>query len=69
MSVTPDKIPGQAATRHPWYPLVGHRDGLRMNDLVSLASAFWILANDGGTAHLAPIPGTIVDGRVVPVRL
>lgn len=38
-------------TPRPWYPLVGHRDGLRANDLVSLASAFWILALEGGTAH------------------
>lgn len=35
----------------PWYPLVGHRRGLRANDLVTLASAFVILANEGGTAH------------------
>lgn len=36
---------------HPWptprqagtgYPLVGHRRGLQANDLVTLASAFWI---------------------------
>lgn len=38
-------------TPRPWYPLVGHREGLRANDLVTLASAFWILGNEGGTAH------------------
>ena len=35
----------------PWYPLVGHRPGLRMNDLSTLASAIFILALEGGTAH------------------
>lgn len=39
-------------TPRPWYPLVGHRSGLRMNDLVTLASAFAILKLEGGTAHL-----------------
>jgi hypothetical protein len=29
----------------PRYPLYGHRDGLRRNDLITLASAFWIEAN------------------------
>lgn len=37
--------------QRPWYPLVGHREGLRANDLVSLASALFILALEGGTAH------------------
>lgn len=36
----------------PYYPLMGHRPGLRANDLMTLASAFMILANEGGTAHL-----------------
>lgn len=62
--VSLDKVPGQGhtsryatepVTRRPWYPLVGHRDGLRKNDMVTLASAFWILANEGGCAHQAPI--------------
>ena len=44
---------------HPWhrtprqtgYPVVGHRAGLRANDLVTLASAFWIISLHGGTAQ------------------
>ena len=36
--------------KRPYYPLMGHREGLRANDLVTLASAFWILALEGGTA-------------------
>lgn len=60
--VSLDKIPGQGHTsRHatepaprlPYYPLVGHRAGLRRNDLGTLASALWILANAGGTAHMS----------------
>lgn len=38
-------------TPRPWYPLVGHREGLRSNDLVTLASALFILSLEGGTAH------------------
>jgi hypothetical protein len=45
-----------AQTSTPWYPLVGHREGLRSNDLITLASAFWILALEGGTAHLTSTP-------------
>jgi len=37
-----DARPARPVTRRPAYPLVGHRRGLRMNDLVTLASAFWI---------------------------
>jgi len=29
----------------PRYPLMSHRDGLRRNDLVTLASAFWITSS------------------------
>lgn len=39
--------------RCPWYPLAGHRSGLRANDPVSLASAFMILALEGATAHMS----------------
>lgn len=39
--------------RLPQYPLHGHREGLRANDLVTLHSAFVILAHVGGTAHQA----------------
>ncbi len=35
----------------PWYPLAGHREGLRANDPVTLHSAFLILAHEGGTVH------------------
>lgn len=35
----------------PWYPLHGHRPGLRANDMITLHSAFVILAMEGGTAH------------------
>lgn len=38
--------------RRPWYPLVGHRSGLKANDLVTLASALFVLALEGGTAHV-----------------
>lgn len=48
---TPSTTP-RTRVRHPYYPLVGHRNGLRANDPVSLASAFWILAIEGGTAHM-----------------
>ena len=41
--------------KRPYYPLIGHRDGLRANDLVTLASAFWILALEGGTAIRAQV--------------
>lgn len=58
--VTLDKIqpndirhaPGvNVATPRPLYPLVGHRAGLRANDLVSLASALWIEANERGASE------------------
>ena len=42
--------------RSPWYPLDGHREGLRMNDLFTLQSAFSILGYVGATAY------TMVDG-------
>ncbi len=37
--------------RRPWYPSMGDRKGVRMNGRVTLASAFNILALEGGTAH------------------
>lgn len=54
----------------PWYPLMGHREGLRRNDPVTLASALFILALEGGTAHSpAPIPGTVDDsGTIIAIR-
>ena len=43
-------------SRTPWYPLQGHREGLHRNDLITLHSAFAIMAMAGGTAHLvAPV--------------
>lgn len=39
------------STLRPWYPLMAHRDGLRRNDLVTLGSALFVLALEGGTAH------------------
>lgn len=56
--------------RLPWYPLMGHREGLRRNDPVTLASALFILALEGGTAHgPSPIPGTVDDsGTVIAIR-
>jgi hypothetical protein len=64
VAVTLSKVSDQVGTpvrikvstrreRYPWYPLYGHRSGLRANDPVSLASAFWIMALEGGTAHLS----------------
>lgn len=41
----------QPANRAPWYPLEGHREGLRANDLITLASAFTIIDRLGHTAH------------------
>src|SRR3546814_4770083 len=41
-------------TRLPRYPLMGHREGLRMNDMITLASALWVLALHSGTAHQTP---------------
>ncbi len=43
-ATVPDRLP-----RH--YPLTGHRQGLKANDLISLASAFRILAVHRGTAY------------------
>ena len=39
------------ANRTPWYPLVGHREGLRANDLITLDSAFRIMGQLGHLAH------------------
>lgn len=50
--------------RLPWYPLVGHREGLRANDLTTLASAFWILAYHSGTATQTV---TVANNMIVPV--
>lgn len=54
----------------PWYPLAGHREGLRANDLVTLHSAFVIIAMEGGTVEMTLTPGTIFPGtdQVVPFR-
>ncbi len=41
----------QPANRAPWYPLVGHREGLRANDLITLDSAFRIMGQLGHLAH------------------
>jgi hypothetical protein len=62
--ITLDKTPGRGTgteqgnptprmVRRPWYPLMGHRAGLRANDLNTLGSALWLLALEGGTAHLS----------------
>lgn len=44
-----------SGTPRPWYPLMGHREGLRRNDPVTLASALFILALEGGTAHRSDV--------------
>jgi hypothetical protein len=54
---TPDMV-ADPDCRYPSRPLVGLREGLRANDPITLASAFWILANEGGTVHLMSIPGS-----------
>jgi hypothetical protein len=63
-------LPKQTAKRtvYPWYPLVGHREGLRMNDPITLHSAFVVISYHGGTVHQTPIPGTVVNGEAVPFR-
>lgn len=48
---TEHSTPTPRTVRRPWYPLVGHRRGLRANDLTTLASALWVLALEDGTAH------------------
>lgn len=50
-----------ARTLRPWYPLVGHRDGLRRNDLVTLGSALFVLALEGGTQYLADVSPALVN--------
>lgn len=45
----------------PAYPLHGHRPGLRANDLVTLHSAFVIIAQESGTAHLFAPRHTMVN--------
>lgn len=55
----------RTTTRRPWYPLVGHRQGLRANDLVTLASALWVLALEGGTAHLSSSAEVQLNGVTV----
>lgn len=64
----PTPAPTPRGTRLPWYPLVGHRSGLRRNDLTTLASALWLEALERGVT--APIPGTVdpSTGDVVPAR-
>lgn len=54
----------------PWYPLAGHREGLKANDLVTLHSAFVIIAMEGGTVEMTMTPGTTFPGtdQVVPFR-
>lgn len=68
MDPTPASTP-RTQDRRPWYPLVGHRSGLRRNDLTVLASALWVECLERGA--LSPIPGTVDPdtGNVVPVRL
>ena len=48
------RVNAKGLHKWPWYPIVGHREGLRANDPVTLASALFILALEGGTAHLSP---------------
>ncbi len=50
--------------RSPSYPLYGHREGLRVNDMISLHSALVILAMNGGTAHLSHCDGIPGQGCV-----
>ena len=57
----------------PWYGLKGHQPGLRANDPTALASAFMILAMEGGTAHLSHCDGIVGQGcglcfGVIPVK-
>lgn len=45
--------PNPYRVRRPWYPLMAHRRPLRDNHLTALQSALWVLALEGGTAHLS----------------
>lgn len=45
----------QRQSRLPRYPLYGHRDSLRRNNLIALHSALVIVALNDGTAHRGPI--------------
>lgn len=65
---TEQGTPTPRMVRRPWYPLVGHRQGLRANDLTTLASALWVECLERGA--LSPVPGTVDPdtGNVVPVR-
>ena len=54
---TEQGTPAPKITPRPWYPLVGHREGLRMNNPVTLASAIFILSLEGGTAHQSGCDG------------
>lgn len=56
------KVPSRSGQSYPTrYPLTGHRMGLRANDPISLASAFAIIAQHGGTAYLK----SVVDGSMI----
>ena len=52
---TPDMVADPDCRYPADRKLVSHREGLRANDPITLASAFWILANAGGTAHEANV--------------
>lgn len=56
------RVPSRSGQSYPsHYPLVGHRMGLRANDMISLASAFAVIANHGGTAYMV----SVVDGSMI----
>lgn len=62
-----DKTKRRLRSVRPWYPLIGHREGLRMNDLVTLASALFVECLERGAVQ--SIPGTVdpETGKVVGV--
>jgi hypothetical protein len=56
-----------AQTLRPWYPLVGHREGLGRNDLVTLASALFVECLERGAVQPAPSTVDPETGKVVGV--
>jgi hypothetical protein len=71
--ITLNKTPGMSMGTEQGTPLpkivghrrlVGHREGLRANDMITLHSAFVCLSLQGFTAHLSHCDGTPGQGCI-----